>query len=462
MHREPPWSLESLVDFERELTMPPPVTATQRNAVVGAIRGLTGSEARRKGLRVWLAETRTSGAGQKFSNTLSILCAGICVLTFIAGVTAVLGLFDRNKGGINGVLFIAVLLGGQWLILLSAGGAWLVRRRAADGFSGVQALIGKLARKFSGCGPDGWWRNMMESGSAPRAAVLWRIARLSQAAGIWFNVGIIIGLAGMVMVRHVGFFWETTTELAMRGVLENGVRVISFPWAQWWPTAVPNAVVLDGSRWLPGRTASLAPGPAAWWEFLLMATFVWGLLPRAVLWVLAWQSGRRALRRLDFQGRGHRALWRELTGTDRIETDEKPLDGVLVLDIGGCGFTREMLRPFILQRLRVHPAAWHPVAVMDAGAEVDVARALANAPAGVVLLDEGWSLSPARMLALHGKIRLSAGPDAPIKFLIVNVDGDGNPAAPTSEEKCEWERFVDSLRDPSAEVFMFEKTSSSL
>lgn len=461
MHNEPPpWSLESLVDLEQELTTPPAITAAQRSAVMAATRGLTGAEARRKGLRVWLAETRTSGAGRNFSNSLGLLGAGICVLTFLAGITALLGLLDKDKGGINVVLFLAILLGGQWLILLIAFGAWLLRRKAAEGFSGVQALIGKLARKFSGNAPDGWWRNLMESGGAPRAAILWRIARLTQAAGIWFNIGIVAGLAGMVMVRHVGFFWETTTELAMRGVLENGVRFLSFPWAQWWPSAVPDAAVIDASRWLPGRVASLSPSPAAWWEFLLFATFVWGLLPRAILWLLAWQNGRRALARLDFQGRSHRALWRELTGTDRIETDEKPLDGVLVLDVGGSGLTREMLRPFMLQRLRVHPAAWHPVAVMDTGADAEVARALADAPAGVVLLDEGWSLSPARMLALHGKIRHSAGSDAPIKFLIASADANGNPTAPSSEEKHEWERFVDSLRDPNAEVFVFEGTEN--
>jgi hypothetical protein len=111
----------------------------------------------------------------------------------------------------------------------------------------------------------------------------------------------------------------------------------------------------------------------------------------------------------------------------------------------------------MLRRLRVHPTAWHSVAVMDPGAEEEALRALAEAPAGVVLLAEGWALSPPRMIALHRKIREAAGPHIAIKFLIANVAANGDPLSPTQEERREWEKFVDSLRDPGAEVFSFEE-----
>jgi hypothetical protein len=138
------------------------------------------------------------------------------------------------------------------------------------------------------------------------------------------------------------------------------------------------------------------------------------------------------------------------------------VDGVLVLDVGGCGLTAQELRPFLLRRLRVHPTAWLPVAVMDKGADEDAARALAKAPAGIVLLAEGWSLSPPRMIALHAKVRSSAGSETPVKFLVVNVGSDGQPGSPTTEERHEWARFVDSLRDPAAEVFFFETAQTGL
>lgn len=458
----PRWTLENLVDFEQALATSTGTPPAVRSAVVAASRGLEGGAARRAGLRAWLAEMKDSAAGRKFSAALSVVGGGLSMVTFLGGISAALGMFDRERGGINVTLFLAVLIGGQWLVLVLAAIAWLVRRRAAEGFSGVQAIAGKLARRLAGDRDDGWWNRLMDGGGAPRAAVLWRLARLVQAAGVGFNLGILCGLAGLVLVKHVGFYWETTTELAMRSALETAVKFLSAPWAAWWPEAVPGAPVIDASRWLPGRATGLAPGPSAWWEFLLAATLVWGLLPRAILWLLAWHAGRQALARLDFQGRAHRALWREITGTDRVETDEVPLDGVLVLDVGGSGLTEKALRPFLLRRLRVHPAVWLPVAVLDAGAEDDAAHALAKAPAGIVLLAEGWSLSPARMTALHAKVRASAGMETPVKFLVANVGADHQPAAVTAEERREWARFVDSLRDPAAEVFFFEIPQAGL
>ncbi|MES2922855.1 MAG: DUF2868 domain-containing protein [Verrucomicrobiota bacterium] len=458
----PRWTLENLVDFEQALATSTGTPQAVRTAVVAASRGLEGAAARRAGLRIWLAEMKETAAGRKFSAALSVVGGGLSLVTFLAGISAALGMLDRERGGINVTLFLAILIGGQWLILVVACFAWLMRRRAAEGFSGVQALAGKLARRLAGDRNDGWWNRLMDGGGAPRAAVLWRLGRLAQAAGIFFNIGILCGLTGLVLVKHVGFYWETTTELTMQMILQIGVGFLSGPWRDWLPGAVPDGDVIASTCWWPGRTGGLPPGPSAWWEFLLMATLVWGLLPRVILWLLAWRAGRGALAKLDFQARGHRALWREITGTDRVEADELPLDGVLVLDVGGSGLTGEALRPYLLRRLRVHPAAWLPVAVLDAGAEEEAARALAKAPAGIVLLAEGWSLSPARMVALHAKVRSSAGAETPVKFLVANVGADLQPAMPTAEERREWTRFVDSLRDPAAEVFFFESPQAGL
>jgi hypothetical protein len=451
------WTLENLVDFEQAISSSTGTPPTVRNAVTAATRGLEGAAARRVGLRVWLAEVKGVSLGRRFTGALGMVAGGLALLTFLAGISAVLGMFDRERGGIHVALFLAICIGGQWLILLLATIAWVMRRRAAEGFSGVQALAGKLARKLAGAHDDAWWRRLLDGGGAPRAAILWRLARTAQAAGIFFNIGILCGLGGLVMVRHIGFFWETTTELAMGSFLEFAVKILSAPWSSWLPQAAPDVATILGSRWMPGRTGGLAPGPAAWWEFLLMATLVWGLLPRLILWVLAWNASRQALARLDFQGRGHRALWREITNTERVETDEPPLDGVLVLDVGGSGLAEQALRPFLLRHLRVHPTAWQSTAVLDAGAEKETALSLAKAPAGVVLLAEGWSLSPPRMISLHSKVRSCAGPEAPIKFLVANVGADRQPTAATSDERREWTRFVDSLRDPGAEVFFFEE-----
>jgi hypothetical protein len=449
------WTLEDLIDFESEIAGSPCTPPELREAVLAATCGMTGAAARRVGFRVWLEGVRSSAAGRKFSGALALVGSVLALGMFLSGISGVLGMVDRDKAGVHVTLFLAILIGGQWLVLILAAMAWLMRRRAAEGFSAVQAGVGKLARRVAGQLDARWWSGLMDGGGAARAAALWRLGRLAQGAGIFFNVGVLTGLAGLVLVRHVGFYWETTTEMAMHSGLEKLARVLSAPWAAWWPAALPDAAVIEASRWLPAR--DLPPGPAEWWRFLLLTTLFWGLLPRLVLWGLAWHAGRRALRLLEFQSRAQRALWRDLTGAGRGEPADKPLDGVLVLDVGGSGLTADGLRWFFLRRLRAHPAAWHSVAVLDPGAEAEAARALAKAPAGVVLLAEGWALSPARMSALHARVRASAGPDTPVKFLIANAGPHHTPTSPSPEERREWLRFVDALRDPEAEVVFFEE-----
>ncbi len=452
------WTLEDLVDFEAALAGGAKVPPTAADAAVAAARGMEGTEARRAGLRAWLEVAREAGAagkpgaGRRFRSGLALAALLVGTLAFLAGVSAAAGMFRPSRGGIDVTLFLAVLLGGQWLFLLLAGMAWLLRGRAAEGFSTFQAALGKLARRFAG-DAGGWWSPAMES--RMRTVLLWRFARMAQGAGVAFNLGILASLGFFILLRHVGFFWETTTESALRSGLETAVRALSAPWAAWWPESVPRAETIAATRWLPATNPATAPGASEWWRFLLMAVAVWGLGPRFLLWLAAGAAGRRALRAVDFQARHHRQLWRDLTGPRRADLDEKPLDGVLVLDVGGSNVNREALRPFLLRRLRANPAAWKPVAVLDPGAEREAERALAVAPAGVVFFAEGWSLSPPRMNALHTQVRQAAGPDVPVKFLVANVAGDGQPEEPAAEERAEWERFADALRDPAAEVYFY-------
>lgn len=447
------WCLRDVVDFETEAAAGHPVNGEVAEAVRTAAEGLDGAAARRAGLRVWLDAVGRSGNGAAFAAALGMAAALLAAAAFLTGIGVVSGLRDGAKGGVHVSLFLAVIIGGQWLLLLVAGGAWLARGRAAGGLGLVRGGIARLARRFAGPAADGWWRRLVAEGGGGGTAMLWRVGRIAQAAGVCFNLGVLAGLGGLVMLRHVGFFWETTTEVAMHSLLERACGLLAVPWAAWWPEAVPDAGVIAASRWLPGREAG--PGPAEWWRFLLMATLVWGLLPRVALWLAAWRGERAALAGIDFQSRHHRALWRELTSSGRVDADDLPPDGVLVLDVGGSGLPMEGLRPFLLRRMRVNPTAWHSVAVLDEGEESAAAMALAKAPAGLVFLAEGWALSPARMAALHARARKDVGPRLPIRFLVVNAGAHGGPESPTAEEWREWERFTDGLRDPETEVVRY-------
>lgn len=449
------WSLRDVVDLESLLDGEVAVTASEQDAVAAETVGLSGVRARRAGLRCWL---RLAGggvtAGQRFGGAVGVVGVLVGVVFFLLGIAGVWGLRDVGRGGVHAPLFLVVLVGVQWLVLVVAFLAWLARGRVAGGSLWLRAVVARLVLKFAGQTRAPWWGRLLANGGAERDAITWRLVRMVQAGGVFFNLGIVAGLSALVLVRHVGFYWETTTQLAMRDMLVEGTRWLSLPWAAWLPSAVPDAQTIAATRWVPGM--KLAPGPDAWWEFLLMCVLVWGLMPRLLMWILAWAKERAALARIDFQARHHRELWRKLTGPGRSDPHDAPVDGVLVFEVGGQTWNREAMRPFLLRHLRVNPTSWHSVAVLDGGAEAEATAALAKAPAGVVLLAEGWALSPARMKAIHARVRKAAGEGTPVKFLVANVES-GQAAEPTPEERKEWEKFVDSLRDAEAEVFFYEE-----
>jgi hypothetical protein len=284
------------------------------------------------------------------------------------------------------------------------------------------------------------------------------VMRVIYGSGVLFQIGTLAGLLGLVLFRHVEFYWESTTEQAMGDALAWMVRGLGAPWAAWWPEAVPGAEWIEKTRRIPG--VALPPDTGPWWQFLSMALLVWGVVPRLLLWGLGHWYERRLLGHLELQSPACRRVWRELTAVRRGEVVEGPADGVLVLDLGGANPDREALRPFFLRRLRVNPVAWEALGVLEKEREERARQALAEAPAGVVLLGEAWDLSVPALKSAVGAIRTAAGPETRVIVVIGNVDENGAMRPPKPEERAQWERAVDSLGDPALEIAAYEEVDA--
>lgn len=452
------WTLADLIDLEALLARGAARHAHLDPAEAGAPAGQPSVGARRQAIHAWLAAQRSAGGqlpGQRWVAAAQLVTLALSLLLFASGVSVVLALFDRERGGFNIPVFVGVTLGVQWLVLLGAALAWLLRRRLGAGLLLVPSLVNELIDRVCGERRPAWWRNLTAEGGRYASVLIWQLARMVQTAACAYNLGLLAGLAGCLWFLNVGFFWESTTPVWMQQRLTNLTSILAAPWRWAAPAWCPSEEAISATRIGSDSLPNILGRADAWYPFLLAALAVWGLLPRVLLWLTAWRGVARTLGTLDFQARRHRELWRNLTGSRRSDLAGPPLDGVVVLDVGGSGLREDALRPFFLRRLRVRPACWLPVAVLDAGSEALAAEALASAPAGVVLLAEGWALSPPRMRALHQRVRAAAGAAAPVVFLVANADPDGKPAPPAREEAAEWARFVDQLGDPSAELELF-------
>lgn len=452
------WTLRDLVDFEA-LADDAGVFADE-DALREAVKGLDGAEARRVGMRAWLEGRRKGGSefpGEVWAGGRFVVGAVVVVGMFLAGIGVMTGMLDRERMAFHVPMVLGVSVGLQLLILVAAFVAWLLRGRFSKGLGIVQRLLGWLIGKLGGASKMEWWRTLRLEGGKGWEAMGWNLLRLTQAGAVMFSAGLMAGLLGCIWFLEVGFFWESTTPEWMAARIHEICGILGSPWGWAFPEWVPTMGEIERTMWSEGGTlAGRMQSAATWYPFLFAAIFFWGMLPRLVLWAYAVFRERKALGALDFQSKRHRELWREIMGTRRVDLGEAPLDGVLVLDVGGTGLKEHDLRGFLLRRLRVNPREWYEVGVWDGKGEAAATESMRNAPAGVVLLAEAWALAPPRMTALYRQIRGLAEAGTPIYFLVVNVGSDGKLEIVKEEEKAIWRDFVDALADAAVEVFFHE------
>ncbi|MDB6076672.1 MAG: hypothetical protein JWO82_419, partial [Akkermansiaceae bacterium] len=319
--REERWKLNELIDFE---------------VALGAWDGVSKPEVLPKGERrlvfkEWLEQQpMASHPGTIWLGGLSWAARLLGLVAFFSGAGAAWGCLIKEREGVHVVLFLATTLFVPWLIMLAGITAWIFRP-AKGGLAGP--LLSTVAGKFAGDkGPQVVAR--LHDSAALAKAVGWRLAAKVQGAMANYHSGAAAGLLAMVFFRKVGFFWETTTQTAMEKILHGSVKVLSFPWGAFAPGLLPD---ISHSR----RGETLASGGESWWIFLLLALAFWGILPRTLLQCFAQVQEWRVLKKLNFQAPKERKLWRVLTAVERGVDPSAPLDGALVIDVGGVPVNRE-------------------------------------------------------------------------------------------------------------------------
>ena len=460
------WRLEDVVDFEVLLSKPEGAAEARRyreqvGGVLADVKPGNERVRRRIGLRAWLdarrAEDGEEPIGARAVGALKAASLVLGLVAFVVGISVVRGLLvavefqGEAQRAYNIWVFLAVTVGLQWLLFLAGAMGYILVRRQQGTRPLLQRLVGALARRLGGMPDSAVWKRLTGGGHGYGAALSWRLARMTQGAAVGFNLGMLAGFFGCLWLFDVGFYWEST--LMAPPVMSRLFDGLAWPWS-WSGVALPRAWSKEEFSLL-GKHFHEAAGGRQWWPYLAMCVVVWGLLPRLLAWVACLWNEKRALARLDFQEPRHRELWRHLTRVELSLATEGPEDGVVLLDVGGIGITTDAVKEFLLRGMRVNPEGHYEAAVLDAKAEAEAWRAIRNAPLGVVFLVEGWALSPKQMTAIYRRAR-AAGENRMLRFLVLGDIRDGLPGPPSDEDFKQWKKFVDGLRDPSAEVVAYE------
>jgi hypothetical protein len=287
----------------------------------------------------------------------------------------------------------------------------------------------------------------------------------SQCAAVAFNLAALSCALALIAFTDLAFGWSTTLRLDSADVLRL-TRLLSAPWRELWPAAVPSSELIEHSRFF--RLASSPPAAIAaseltgWWPFLLAAIITYGLLPRCCLLLLAMTRLRAATRHLLLDDPRVRALLDRMNSVDvklSSETKESAAvfpdaqalsapatsgDAVAIVWSGA-------LPPGDVSHWTAKHLRWRVLQAFDAGArsiaaDAAVIEKVAQLPAhAVIICVRGWE---APLLDLQDFIlALRAKLGAARSLIVVPVGAGGDIAS--GAQRSTWSRWTARIGDPA-------------
>ena len=336
------WRLEDVLDFdyavERAEEAGLELDSTHRKVFLAFLaahkKETSDSLDRRRIFRFWLEAQRsqpppsTIWPGALFCRGKTLLTRAFIVIAVFAGVLASAGLL-RYDGiqPVNVFGFLFFLLGGQLLLLAASFAALILRPLGLLSMEsgiiapGIFRLLKQIAAKLQrdvlrrGGGETrlriaAFIGSLGKKHSRYRPLLTGLVAGLAQTFGVWFNIAVVASTLLLVSFSDRAFGWQSSLNLSAESV-HRATRVVARPWSSFYPAGAPSVSQIEGSRiHLKDGIRSLAnENLVAWWPFLVCSLLVYGLLPRLLLWLVAWGIVRWQLGRLGFDSLRCDWLW---------------------------------------------------------------------------------------------------------------------------------------------------------
>ncbi len=164
----------------------------------------------------------------------------------------------------------------------------------------------------------------------------WLVIERAQMMAWWFALGLLIALLGVVVTQDIAFAWSTTLSVTPEQ-FHRLVGWIAAPWSAWLPSAVPSVDLIEQSQFfrLGGKLDNAMIHHAAqlgqWWKFLAMATLVYALGLRTLVWVAARIGLRRSVKEAVLTLEGVPVLLEQMN-TPVVETTAQQPEPAFVQD----------------------------------------------------------------------------------------------------------------------------------
>lgn len=145
----------------------------------------------------------------------------------------------------------------------------------------------------------------------------WIIIKRSQVIVLFFSLGLLLALVGVIVTKDIAFAWSTTLHISPE-VFHGFLHTIAFPWREFAPSAVPSLELIEQSQYfrlgdkLDEEMIAHASQLGEWWKFLAFATLFYAIFLRFVIFILASFGYSAAIKQSLLTLKGATKLLREI------------------------------------------------------------------------------------------------------------------------------------------------------
>lgn len=337
-----------------------------------------------------------------------------------------------------------------------------VLKRIADGISDglgpecrlkVSAIYGAMSQRLT----------------LRRDAVSFAFLCLLQVFGLSFACGVLMFSGFDLAFADRIFKWEGILFHWDASSIQGLIRVISAPWS-WFAhegAGFPNIEQIRSTQFISNHNLSTFPHEAAraWARFVVLSAVVYGVIPRAALYLLSQIRLSRALNTANFDDPRSDALWERLM-TPRVisvKGDESRFDP------GSLSKSPSIIPPSSSSHTIILPSDLNAPLLKEAvansmrqkGLKVgetvilpelprDILKVISGLPkSSVYVVHQSWMWQTGELKDLLREIRGSVGPkNSVILALLGKPNGEPLGDAPFACDVDVWVREIDAIGDP--------------
>ena len=242
-----------------------------------------------------------------FSSYLYGITLGVVLIAFFMGIFSGVALLSYSgHAPVNVVYFIAMVVFLPLLTMMLTLFSMFKAHRA-------QSLLVHLS-------PAYWLEKILALLPLKVAKVLedikinpllanWIVIKRSQVVALFFSLGLLLSLLGIVATKDIAFAWSTTLDIAPEA-FHSFLEALSVPWKTWLPSGVPTLELVEQSHYfrlgdsLNEEMVSHASTLGQWWKFLAMATLFYAIVLRLMVYMLSLFGFHYALKKsfLNLEG----------------------------------------------------------------------------------------------------------------------------------------------------------------